>query len=110
MKSFFPPVLTIILSGFLLAPGLLLSTERTGEQVYMLWCDGCHMDSPFAPGTIQLRQMRGQDKGLIRERKDLSADYIRQIVRQGQNGMPLFRRTEISATELEDLVEYLVDN
>lgn len=75
----------------------------------MKWCDGCHMDSPFAPGTIQLRQLRGDDMALITRRKDLTAPFIRHTVRKGINGMPLFRRTEISNEELDSLVKYLLD-
>ena len=68
------------------------------------------MDSPFAPGTIQLRHLRGKGRALIKERTDLSAEYIRVIVRKGMNGMPLFRRTEISNEELEALAEYLTND
>jgi cytochrome c5 len=82
--------------------------DKNGKDVYMKWCDGCHMDSPFAPGTILLRKIRGDDLALILERKDLSADYINHLVRKGMNGMPLFRRTEISNEELHALIEFLV--
>ncbi len=86
----------------------LCAKELSGEEVYRKWCEGCHMDSPFAPGTIQLRQSRGEDKALITRRTDLTPEYIKQLVRKGLNGMPLFRRTEISDSELGALLEYLV--
>ena len=65
------------------------------------------MDSPFAPGTIQLKQSRGADKAVIINRDDLAPEYLRQLVRTGFAGMPNFRRTEISDPELESLIEFL---
>ena len=88
----------------------LCANDLGGEEVYKKWCEGCHMDSPFAPGTIQLRQSRGEGKALITNRTDLGPEYIKQLVRKGLNGMPLFRRTEISNKELDSLVQYLVNN
>jgi mono/diheme cytochrome c family protein len=85
-----------------------LAEQSVGKAAYTKWCNGCHMDSPFAPGTIQLRSLRGNERALLENRKDLSAEYIRNIVRKGQNGMPLFRRTEISVDQLESLIEYLL--
>ncbi len=92
----------------LLLTQVVAADQNMGEAVYAKWCDGCHMNSPFAPGTIQLRSLRGADLALLKNRRDLSADYIRHIVRKGRNGMPLFRRTEISAEQLDALLEYLL--
>ena len=87
--------------------GVIIADENSGLKVYTKWCEHCHMDSPFAPGTIQLRQSRGADKAIIIKRDDLNPDYVRQLVRNGFAGMPNFRRTEISDTELEMLIKYL---
>lgn len=89
-------------------PKLAAAEPDRGQKIYANWCEGCHMDSPFAPGTIQLRKLRGDDQALILKRTDITADYLRHIVRKGMNGMPLFRRVEISDAELESLVQYLV--
>ena len=100
---------------FSIAAGLLVfqlqpvASELMGEEVYNKWCNGCHMDSPFAPGTIQLRQSRGDELALITQRDDLTGAYVKQLVRKGLNGMPLFRRTEISNKELEALTDFLVN-
>ena len=83
------------------------ANEAAGQRVFSRWCAGCHMDSPFAPGTIQLKQTRGPDKAVLERRTDLSAAYVRLLVRKGLAGMPLFRRTEISNAELDALVAYL---
>ena len=86
---------------------LAFADENEGLKIYTKWCEQCHMDSPFAPGTIQLRQSRGVDKAVILKRDDLNPDYVRQLVRNGFAGMPNFRRTEISDAELEMLIKHL---
>lgn len=78
-----------------------------GRAVYLKWCSACHMDSPFAAGTIRLRYSRGKDRAVVTERSDLPPEYVRVLVRKGMNGMPLFRRTEIDDDELELLIDYL---
>ena len=93
---------------FLLTLTQVQAKQEKGEGVYQKWCDGCHSDSPFAPGTIQLRQLRGNDLALVLKRTDLKPDFLRHIIRKGMNGMPLFRRTEIRDEELEKLIDFLV--
>lgn len=101
-----PSIVTIIV---LLAQNLVMASEENpGKQIYDHWCAACHMDSPFAAATIQLKQTRGADNAVIERRNDLTEPYIRTLVRQGFAGMPKFRRTEISNAELDALVKYLV--
>ena len=97
---------TALLAYLLLAPEGTLASER-GQEVYANWCAPCHMDSPFAPGTIQLRATRGEALAVVDKRNDLTAPTIRALVRQGLAGMPKFRRTEISESDLEELIKYL---
>ena len=79
-----------------------------GQMVYAKWCVPCHADSPFAPGTIQLRATRGEEFAVLEQRGDLTATLLRTLVRSGFAGMPKFRRTEISESDLNALVNYLV--
>ena len=97
-----------IASGVLALAMNTSDAAETGQRVFANWCAPCHMDSPFAPGTIQLRQTRGPENAIIEQRTDLTEDLVRIFVRQGFAGMPKFRRTEISDRELDLLVEYLV--
>lgn len=82
--------------------------EEYGKRVFTEWCTPCHMDSPFAPGTIQLKQVRGADKAVLENRTDLTEPLVRTFVRSGFAGMPKFRRTEISEADLDALIKYLV--
>lgn len=83
------------------------AADETGREVYGKWCAGCHVDSPFAPGTVALAANRGAEKSVITERDDLTAPFVRAMVRNGFAGMPSFRRTEIGEPELDALVRFL---
>jgi cytochrome c5 len=79
-----------------------------GELIYNANCLACHDAGPGHPGTMRLAIRLGEEKSVLTERNDLSADYIKVIVRQGIMLMPPFRPAEISDNELEALVSYLV--
>jgi mono/diheme cytochrome c family protein len=97
----------ISLVSLLVLTHAVQADNKTGKQVYDQWCEQCHMMSPFAPGTIQLRQTRGEDLSLIEERRKFPEEYIRLLVRQGVGGMPSFRLTEITEAELQQLTLYM---
>jgi mono/diheme cytochrome c family protein len=50
---------------------------------------------------------RGKVYAVLEERNDLSVDYIKYIVRQGQKTMPPFKPTTLSNEELNALASYL---
>jgi mono/diheme cytochrome c family protein len=76
-----------------------------GQQVYDAWCQPCH--NPAGPGTHMLAKRLGADHSLIDKRDDLTADYIRYVVRNGLNGMLAFRKTEVTDGELDAVIDYL---
>jgi len=81
--------------------------NAAGHAVFQRWCEGCHADSPLAPGTVALKAVREPGAAVLEQRTDLSPVLIRTMVRRGFGGMPSFRRIEISADELDALVAYL---
>ena len=50
---------------------------------------------------------RREGSALLEQRKDLTADYVRVIVRRGLFEMPPFRPSEISDQDLSQLSLYL---
>jgi len=64
---------------------------RAPEQIYAKVCGYCH----------------GRNVGPIILGRQLPAEAIRYIVRHGQNGMPAFRPTEISPSELDALSQWV---
>ena len=71
-------------------------------------CAVCHGSGPAKPGTRALRaKYHGKEPALLAERTDLAPSYVRTIVRHGITVMPPFRKTELSDSDLEDIVAYL---
>ena len=95
------------------------STEN-GKVVFDKWCTPCHGSAVTEstlfgrhalPGTAALSvKYKGELPALLEERTDLLAEYIKVVVRGGLFGMPITRKTEVSDTELEDIVAYLTRN
>jgi len=90
------------------ASGLAAADDMLGKETYEKWCLPCHAAGESYPGTWKLALRSDGNNAVLAERKGLSAEYIKVIVRQGFGGMPLFRRVEISERELDALAEYLV--
>ena len=76
-----------------------------GQVLFQAKCALCHVG--FAPGTTALARRLGKDHALIAERTDLTADYVRQVVRGGLNNMPPLTRVEVSDSELNAIAAYL---
>ena len=80
---------------------------NSGEAAYRHNCLHCHADSQEAPGTLQLGRTRGKERALLVGRKDLPAEYIRFVVRNGLNSMPPFLPSQVSDAEIAAVAAYL---
>ncbi|WP_428097444.1 c-type cytochrome [Candidatus Rariloculus sp.] len=107
---------TIFLLSLLLAAastavlGQTGPSEANGKVVYDKWCIHCHgqMERGPLPGTAALSlKYRGELPAILEERTDLAPEFITTVVRGGLFGMPITRKTEVSAAELEDIIAYL---
>jgi len=90
-----------------LATGITQAQETPGQRLFAKHCAECHADAVGTPGTQRLGWNRGAAYAVLEKRKDLSAEYIKVIVRRGLIEMPPFRPTEISDLELAQLSAYL---
>jgi mono/diheme cytochrome c family protein len=81
--------------------------DAPGKQLFDRHCAECHAPGHGHPGTQRLAWSRGERYAVLEQRQDLSADYIRAIVRRGLFEMPPFRPTEISEQDLALLSAYL---
>lgn len=104
-------------AGALLATGAPLAVaqdapEDLGKQVFDVWCGICHglPNGASGGGTETLAALyRGTEvPAQLEDRGDLTAELVVTLTREGRNTMPNFRKTEISNSELEALVAYLV--
>jgi mono/diheme cytochrome c family protein len=78
-----------------------------GREVFDRLCSHCHAPGVEHPATRQLAVTRGEDKAVLAERRDLAAEYIRYVVRNGLKSMPGFYPSDLTEAQLESLVEYL---
>jgi mono/diheme cytochrome c family protein len=78
-----------------------------GKALFEKFCAECHAAGHGHPGTQRLAWSRGEKLAVLEKRKDLSAEYIRAIVRNGLLEMPPYRPTEITDAELVQLSQYL---
>ena len=81
-----------------------------GKAQFDRWCAECHAAGHGHPGTQQLERIRGAKLALLESRTDLAGDYIRYVVRHGQNAMPAYRPSEISDAALGQIAQYLERN
>ena len=98
--------IALVAGGFMAASAHAFAADNApGHQVFDAWCQPCH--GAVGPGTYMLAKRLGADHSRIEHRDDLTADYIRFVVRNGLNGMLAFRKTEVTDSELEAVIDYL---
>lgn len=90
-------------------PQFLQGEHALGKKTFNKWCGHCHAPGAMEHvGTIALRfKYEGKIPEELEERTDLHPFAIKTFVRGGTKSMPSFRRTEISNTELDAIVNYL---
>lgn len=76
-----------------------------GQQLFRARCGGCHLDRGF--GTRVLSRRVDAGKALLEQRDDLTADYVRSVVRQGLGSMPVLRAEELDDARLGEISKYL---
>ena len=87
-----------------------------GKEKYEYWCATCHADGPrengrLLPGTASLAAKYGSARpAALEARTDLLSPYVELVIRKGMEGMPFFRKTEISDAEMDDIAAYLSRN
>jgi mono/diheme cytochrome c family protein len=83
-----------------------------GKQVFDLWCAACH--KPVGANDLQVagtsslqKRYNGSKPAPLEQRTDLTAPFIKSIVRHGAKSMPFSRKTEINDQDLDALAQYL---
>ena len=81
--------------------------HAAGRQEYQFICGPCHFSTSTGYGAFKLRQRLGNDKALLHQRADLTAELIRVAVRNGFGTMPALSMVEVTNEQLEHIVSYL---
>tara|TARA_A100001391_G_scaffold118116_2_gene80089 strand:- start:178 stop:546 length:369 start_codon:yes stop_codon:yes gene_type:complete len=96
----------------------LSPAQVNGKAVFDKWCEPCHgrvaggvfggLGTNALPGTSALAvKYNGDLPPVLEDRTDLAPIYIRTVVRNGLFGMPITRKTEVSESDLDDIIAYL---
>jgi mono/diheme cytochrome c family protein len=91
-------------------PGERLAAGRSGEALFSNKCGYCHLTGGM--GTNLLTKQRvalkeTPEMGLLVNRKDLTADYVKSVVRLGKGAMPRQTKVDITDAELDSVALYL---
>ena len=81
-----------------------------GRVLFEVRCGYCHLVGGMGTNLLtKQRMMMGEtpDKGLLANRNDLRADYVKSVVRMGKQAMPAQTRVDITDAELEAVSKYL---
>jgi (+)-pinoresinol hydroxylase len=101
---------TVSALALLLSTGALAAEPPAGKSLFDRWCAECHAAGVGHPGAQQLERLRGTKLALLEARNDLAPEFIRYVVRQGQNAMPPYRPSEITDAQLDQIAQYLGRN
>jgi mono/diheme cytochrome c family protein len=81
-----------------------------GKVLFEAHCGYCHLAGGMGTNLVTKQQMmmgRTPDQGLLANRTDLTADYVRAVVRNGKGAMPVQTRVDITDAELDAVAHYL---
>jgi len=81
------------------------ATLPEGAALFGERCGLCH--AAGGTGTFMLERRLGKERALLAERTDLTAEYVRQVVRHGLQSMPRFTRVELTDAELSAVAAFL---
>jgi mono/diheme cytochrome c family protein len=93
-----------------LGSGNRLAVTGSGEAIYSNRCGSCHLAGGMGTNLLTKQMMlanRPPADGMLANRNDLTADYVRSVVRQGKMAMPRLSRVEVTDSELEAIASYL---
>jgi mono/diheme cytochrome c family protein len=93
-----------------LPSGDRLAGGGNGEHLFSNRCGSCHLAGGMGTNLLtKQRMMAGQtpETGLLANRTDLTADYVKGVVRGGKIAMPRLSRAEVTDGELDAIAAYL---
>ncbi|GHC95777.1 c-type cytochrome [Novosphingobium pokkalii] len=81
-----------------------------GKVLFEAHCGYCHLAGGMGSNLITKQQVmmgHAPDQGLLANRSDLTADYVKAVVRNGKGAMPIQTRVDITDAELDAVARYL---
>jgi len=99
-------VLLLGMGACLAAGPSIAAGAADGRALYKERCGMCHQGIGMAV-TLLSRRPGDTSKGLLEDRKDLSAEFVFTAARTGIGNMPRIARGEVSDPELAAIANYL---
>jgi len=93
-----------------LADGNRLASAGDGEALFSNRCGSCHLAGGMGTNLLTKQRLalgEPPENGMLANRKDLTPDYVKQVVRQGKMAMPRLSRVEVTDSELDKIAAYL---
>lgn len=90
--------------------GYRLQSQMEGQAIFSNRCGACHFEWGMGTNLITKQQLamgNPPTMGLLVNREDLTADYVKAVVRMGKNAMPRQTRVDITDAELAKVAAYL---
>lgn len=87
-----------------------LQSKMEGQAIFSNRCGACHFEWGMGTNLITKQQIamgNPPTMGLLVNRHDLTADYVKAVVRMGKNAMPRQTRVDITDAELAKVAAYL---
>lgn len=81
-----------------------------GKTLFEVHCGYCHLTGGMGTNLLtKQRLMMGEtpDKGLLANRTDLTADYVKSVVRMGKGAMPAQTKVDVTDAEMDAVSKYL---
>jgi mono/diheme cytochrome c family protein len=105
-----PPPLPPHQMRAVMAQGDRLRTAMDGKDLFSNRCGACHLAMGMGTNLITKQQLalgRPPAMGLLTNRDDLTADYVKTVARMGKNAMPRQTRVDVTDAELDKIAAYL---
>ncbi|WDF75119.1 c-type cytochrome [Novosphingobium sp. KACC 22771] len=80
-------------------------SANPGEKLFGQKCAFCHIGPSTGKFMLARRVPKGQAE--LPDRRDLTADYVKAVVRNGLVNMPTFTRVELTDRELAQVADWL---
>ncbi len=93
-----------------LSGGDRLNPTEDGATLFSNHCGACHLAAGMGTNLLTGQQVaagKSPDKGLLANRDDLAADYVKAVVRSGKGAMPRQTKVDITDAELDKVAAYL---
>jgi mono/diheme cytochrome c family protein len=81
-----------------------LAANQRGERLFLRRCGVCHLEGGM--GTMILAR-RLPDAPKLQDRRDLTAEFVIRVARQGQGAMPRITPVDATDAELAAIAAYL---